>query len=179
MARQRRILPPASVVHVINRGNERRRLFERPSDYDDFLDLMTRVLARRPVRTLAYALMPNHWHLVLWPPTAADMSRFLHHLTTAHAARFRYMSGTAGLGHVYQGRYYSSIVKDDEEYLRTLLYVEANPVRARLVREADQWPWTSLTERLGSRRLIVDGPLALPPPPVWAALINHSAARSR
>lgn len=175
MARQPRILPPGCVVHVVNRGNERRRLFERPAEYDDFLCLIERTAARRPIKLLAYALMPNHWHLILWPDLSSDLSKFLHLLTTGHAARFRHLTATAGLGHVYQGRYYSSVVKDDAEYVSTLRYVEANPVRAKLVRRAEQWPWTSLVERLDVPRLIVDGPLALPPGPEWMALVNESS----
>lgn len=172
MARRLRDVPPNSVVHVVNRGVERRRLFERPSDYEQFLELVDRTLARRTMRVLAYALMPNHWHMVLWPSDTADLSKFLHNLTTAHAARFRYMSGTSGLGHVYQGRYHSAVVDSDVRYVRTLRYVEANPARAAFVRRAEDWPWTSLTERLGTKCRIVDGPVSLPPPATWADLVN-------
>lgn len=173
MARQPRLIPPGSVVHVVNRGNERRRLFNRPSDYDGFLELLDRALLRHRTRVLAYALMPNHWHLVLWPEEPEDMSKFLHRLSTAHAARFRYVSGTAGLGHVYQGRYRSTSISDDVRYVQTILYVEANPLRARLVRRAEQWPWTSLSERLGPRCRIVDGPVPLAPADVWVDIVNR------
>ena len=56
------------VYHVLNRGNGRQRLFHKPGDYDAFVELLTDVKAAVPgVRVLAYCLMPNHWHLVLWP----------------------------------------------------------------------------------------------------------------
>ena len=116
--------------------------------------------------------MPNHWHFVLWPRDVAELSQFLHYLTTAHAARFRYASGTTGFGHVYQGRYRSSIVDRDARYVRTLRYVEANPLRAGFVRRAEDWPWSSLSERLGVARRIVDGPVELPRAEDWVSLVN-------
>ena len=176
MARLPRAFPPNSVVHVVNRGNERRRLFDRPRDYEEFLELLDRTFERRATRILAYGLMPNHWHLVLWPSTTSELSQFVHYLTTSHAARFRYRSGTVGLGHVYQGRYHASVVGDDLRYVLTLRYVEANPVRAGFVRHAEDWPWTSLSERLGRRRRIVEGPVSLPSPLVWAGLVNAREA---
>jgi putative transposase len=172
MPRTARVVPPDSVVHVVNRGVEKRRLFDRPRDYDEFLGFVDRAQERAPVRILAYVLMPNHWHLVLWPVTCADLSQFLHSLTASHAARFRHRSATTGLGHVYQGRYRSSIVDGDMRYVRTLRYVEANPIAADLVRRAEDWPWSSLGERLGSRSRIVDGPVPLPDVDDWTALVN-------
>ena len=162
-------------MHVVNRGNERRRLFDRPRDYDDFLWLADHAAGRVPIRLLGYVLMPNHWHLVLWPRDVSELSHFLHCLTTSHAVRFRYTSGTTGLGHVYQGRYRSSVVADDVRYVRTLRYVEANPVRADLVRRAEDWPWSSFRERFGVVQRIVEGPVALPRPEDWAALVNARA----
>jgi len=172
MPRTARFVPPDSVVHVVNRGVEKRRLFDRPRDYDEFLGFVDRAHERTPVRLLAYVLMPNHWHLVLWPVTCAELSLFLHNLTTSHAARFRHRSATTGFGHVYQGRYRSSIVDGDVRYVRTLRYVEANPLVADLVHRAEDWPWSSLTERLGSTSRIVGGPVALPSLEDWTALVN-------
>ena len=172
MARLLRVFAPDSVVHVVNRGNERRRLFDRPRDYDEFLALIDRGLEKRPMRILGYVLMPNHWHLVMWPRLPADLSQFLHYVTTSHAARFRYLTSTTGLGHVYQGRYYSTIVDGDLRYTRTIRYIEANPLRAELVRRAEDWPWSSLAERVGVGRRIVDGPVPLPSADVWTTIVN-------
>lgn len=157
---------------MVNRGVERHSLFHGPEDYDEFLDFMDRSLERVPIRVLGYVLMPNHWHLVLWPGACAELSKFLHYLTTLHAARFRYRSRTTGLGHVYQGRYRASIVDTDIRYVRTIRYVEANPLRADLVRRAEDWQWSSLNERAGDVRRIVEGPVALPPPMAWTDMVN-------
>lgn len=134
--------------------------------------MIDHALARRPVRLLAYALMPNHWHLVLWPDATHKPSQFLHYLTTLHAAYFRQVTGTRGDGHVYQGRFHSTSIDSVEQYLHTLRYVEGNPVRARFVRRAEDWPWTSLIERRGQPQRIVPGPVTLPAPELWTALVN-------
>ena len=172
VARPRRLIEPHSVLHVVNRGNERRRLFASGDDYMSFLGLLRRSQRRHGMRILAYVLLPNHWHLVLWPESSSDLWQFMHCLTGAHAARFRHDSNTIGLGHVYQGRYYSALVHTDARYVATIRYVEANPVRARLVANAEDWVWSSLVERLGERDVIVDGPLALPEPEHWLAMVN-------
>lgn len=172
MPRQPRNIAPNSIVHVVNRGVERRRIFNDPEDYEEFLRFLDRTRDRIPMRLLCYVLMPNHWHLVLWPATSAELSQFLHYLTTLHAARFRYRSRTTGLGHVYQGRFRVSVVGADLRYVHTIRYVEANPLRATLVSRAEDWPWSSLAERLGTVRRIVDGPVALALPNEWLTIVN-------
>lgn len=176
MPRIRRAIPPHSVLHVVNRGNDRRALFRGPDNYDDFLHLVERTLRQVPLRVLAYALMPNHWHFVVWPAHAKELSQFMHRVTAAHAARVRYETGTIGLGHVYQNRFRAFAIEQDERYVQTVRYVEANPLRARLVDRAEKWKWSSLSERLTSPRLVVDGPIPLPPPASWCELVNISTA---
>jgi putative transposase len=176
MPRRARVVPPDSVVHVVNRGVEKRRLFEGPSDFEEFLGLVDRACERSPMRVLGYALMPNHWHLVLWPVSFAELSQFLHYVTTLHASRFRHRSSTGGYGHVYQGRYWSSVLDGDVGYVRTLCYVESNPLRAGLVTRAEEWQWTSLFERLNTAVRIVDGPVPLPCLRDWTAFVNAQTA---
>ena len=172
MPRTARCIPADSIVHVVNRGNDRRLLFGEPQDYEEFVGMIDATLGRRPVRLLAFGLMPNHWHLLLWPEVDVQVSQFLHYLTSLHAARIRSASGTRGNGHVYQARYRATIVAGDVHYVRAVRYIEANPLRARLVDRAEHWPWTSLPERLSTSRRIVDGPLPLPPPGEWATYVN-------
>ena len=173
MPRSARYLPPDCVVHVVNRGNDRRQLFTGDGDYDEFLEIFDLSLARHPVPVLAYALMPNHWHLLLWPPSPSALSQLLHSLTARHAARFRHSSGTVGDGHVYQARFRSTVVREAVQYVRTVRYVETNPLRARLVGRAEDWPWTSLFERLQQPRRLAAGPVALPSPAEWVTFLNH------
>jgi putative transposase len=176
MPRRHRVFPDHSVLHVINRGNERRHLFAQAADYDTFLRLVDRTKRRTPIRLLAYVLMPNHWHLVVWPTTCEQLSQFMHDLTGLHALRLRHDTGTAGLGHVYQDRFRAHVIEQDVRYVRTIRYVEANPVRAGLVASAEEWRWSSLRERVSGRRRLDDGPVSLPMPEEWAAFVNAPSA---
>jgi putative transposase len=172
MPRQRRHAPPDSVLHLVNRANERRLLFEAPGDYDAFLEILSWAKARCPVRLLAYCLMPNHWHFIVSPPEHAAIPRFMHRVCTTHAVRLRRATGSVGLGHVYQQRYSASLIDSEAYYYTTLRYVEANPLRAGLVDRAQRWAWSSLSERLGRDRGLVDES-PLPLPPNWLDLVNE------
>ena len=163
-----------SIVHVVNRGNDRRRLFAFGGDYQTFLGILSSTQRREGLRLLGYVVMPNHWHLVAWPETVRQLSRFMQRVTSAHAAIVRTHSHSIGQGHVYQGRYHATVVGNDEQLFRTLRYVEANPVRAGLVGRAEFWRWSSLDERLGTPRLIVDPPVPLPPVATWLDLVNSA-----
>jgi putative transposase len=173
MPRPLRFSPPDSVLHAINRGNDRRCLFDSPDDYTEFLELVAWAKQRAPMRILAYCLMPNHWHFILWPDAADSVSVFLHRLCTVHAIKRRRETATVGHGHIYQDRYHGFIIQSESYYLRAIRYVEANPLRAGLVERAADWPWSSLHERLcQGRSLLDDGPLQLPLN--WAESVDQS-----
>lgn len=148
MPRARRICPPDVVFHVLNRANDRRRLFSQAEDYDEFLTLLRQAAIRVPMRICAFCLMPNHWHLVLWPTTEGDMSPFMHWLSSVHAMRVRRRWNSVGSGHVYQDRFKSLPVETGVYYRNVVKYVEANASRAGLVSRAEDWPWSSLNDRL-------------------------------
>ena len=93
------------------------------------------------MRVLAYALMPNHWHLVLWPETDGALSAYVQWLAGAHARNINARHGH--IGAAYQRRFTSVPVRDDVHLLTVLRYVESNPVAAGLVRRAEDWPWSS------------------------------------
>jgi putative transposase len=173
MARPRRYAPPDSVLHLINRGNDRKRLFEAVREYEEFLKLVAEVKERCPLRLLAYCVMPNHWHLVVWPEPGQSVAAFCHRLCTVHAIRHRRKTGTIGNGHLYQARYHSFAIESERQYYAVMRYVEANGARSGLVGRAEDWRWSSLAERGGSDRgLLAPGPLHLPDG--WADLVNES-----
>jgi putative transposase len=148
MPRTARVAPGGFVFHVLNRGNARADLFESDGDYAAFLAALAETLEAVPgVRLLAYCLMPNHWHLVLWPRADGELGRFMQRLTITHVRRRHQNRGTTGGGHVYQGTYKSFPVQRDEHFLAVCRYVERNPLRAKLVRRAEDWPWSSLAPR--------------------------------
>jgi len=172
MARSLRILPPGSVVHVVNRGNDKRLLFERAREYEDFLELVRWAKGKSPVRIVAYCIMSNHWHFGFWAEVLGDVSRFLHRLTTTHATSWRRRTGTVGCGHVYQDRFHGSRIFTERHYFNVLRYIEQNPLRAHVVRRAHDWRWSSLAERLGNGRgLLDDDPVGVPYE--WEGLVEE------
>src|SRR4029079_13972098 len=131
--------------HVLNRGNGRACVFHKPGDYEAFVGLFERACERLPMRLLAYCLMPNHFHLVLWPRQDSDLGRFMQWLLTAHVRRYhRHYHGS---GHVWQGRYKAFPIEQDEHLLTVLRYVERNPLRAKLVERAENWASSGLSWR--------------------------------
>ena len=171
MPRRLRRIPAGSIVHVINRGNDRRLLFANWLDFEEFLSMMRWAKSNEPVRLIAYVVMPNHWHFVIWNESSTQTSRFLHRLTGAHAARIRSQTATTGEGHIYQDRFHGFLIDGEQRYLRLMRYVEANPVRAGLVERAEDWKWSSLSERREPRRGLLDnGPVPLPTD--WVEIVN-------
>jgi putative transposase len=164
------------VLHVINRGNDRRRLFGDDADFLAFRHLMRRTQREVPVRLIAYVLMPNHWHLVVWPHTAGELWRFLHRLTGTHASTVRRQLGTVGEGHIYQGRYKSVVIESPAQLVNVLRYVEANPIRSRLVTRAEDWRWSSLRERMCATGAMSKSPIELPPLEGWLRIVNAGYA---
>jgi len=148
MGRARRVDVGGMIYHVLNRANFRARLFKKPAHYQDFLALLEESLNFVPVPILAYCLMPNHWHLVLYPRADGDLAKFLQRLTLTHTQRYHWKTRTVGYGHVYQGRYKSLPVESDDHFLTLVRYVERNAQRAALVAKADEWPWSSAYVRL-------------------------------
>jgi putative transposase len=125
-----------------------------------------------PAKIFAYCLMPNHFHLVLQPEEAGDLSRWVHWLLTSHVHHHHLIHKTKG--HLWQDRFRAFIVQEDAHFLSVMRFVEGNPVRKGLVESADQWPWSSHQENIGKRErgIICPGPVALPP--FWAEFVNSS-----
>lgn len=132
------------VYHVLNRAIVGLSVFEEPDDYAAFERALEEAVARTGTRLLAYCLMPNHWHLVVWPRVDGELSRFVGWLTLTHIQRWHAQRGTIGHGQVYQGRFKSFPVADDEHLHSVVRFVERNAVRANLVRRAEAWRWGSL-----------------------------------
>jgi len=146
--------------HVINRGNARATVFHDPKDYRAFLVLMKLASERIPMRILAYCLMPNHFHLVLWSHVDGDISRWMHWLLTAQTKRHHRIRGTSG--RIWQGRFKAFCIQQDRHLLTVMRYVERNPLRANLVESAAHWDWSSIGNNGPDLSLIAEGPVAKP-----------------
>ncbi len=150
MHRRARTLIGGYAYHVLNRANGRLRLFKKPADFAAFEALIAEACQRVPLRILGYVVMNNHWHFVVWPKRGEgeQVSEFFRWLTVTHAQRWHAHHGTSGMGHVYQGRFKSFPIASDEHLLAVLRYVERNPLRAKLVKRAEDYPWGSLPRRV-------------------------------
>jgi putative transposase len=118
-------------------------LFRSRGDFESFQRCLVQTLQTIPMRLLAFCVMPNHWHLVLWPQRDGDLARFMLRLTITHVRRWLIHRHQVGTGHVYQGRYKSFAIQDDVHLTTVCRYVERNPLRAKLVASARNWLWSS------------------------------------
>ena len=147
MPRRVRLATGGLAYHVLNRRVGRLVLFEKPADYIAFEKILQEAHERSGVRIAAYCLMPNHWHLVLWPRDDGELSEVMRWITVTHTQRWHAHRQSSGTGPVYQGRFKSFPVQTDEHFLTVARYVERNAVRAKLVKRAEHWQWCSLWRR--------------------------------
>jgi putative transposase len=160
------------VFHVMNRAARKLTLFESPSDYEAFEKVLAEAACRVPMRLLSYSVMPNHWHLVLWPAGDLDLSRYMHWLTMTHAQRWHLAREGTETGAVYQGRFKAIAVQCDQHLIRVCRYVERNPVRAGLVARAEDWRWSSARRFLSMGGGPVLYPWPVPQPDDWSQVVN-------
>ena len=171
MPRPARSLHPGACYHLISRGNERATVFHTPLEYRRFLELIEEAQQRCHVPLLAACLMPNHFHLVVISPGREPLCNWLQWLLTTHSHRYNVYRER--VGHVWQGRYKSFQIQNDDHLLTVMRYVERNPCRAGLVQRAENWPWGSLAWRSGRSKgpELADPPLALPG--AWNEWVNR------
>lgn len=164
------------LFHVLNRGVGRMKLFLKDADFDAFERIVQQTLESAPMRILAYCLMSNHWHFVLWPERDGDLGAFMQKLTITHARNWQVYRRRVGYGHLYQGRYKSFPIEGDEHFYQVVRYVERNPLRAGLVRRAEDWHYGSLWRRThgtsDARQILSDWPL--PRPRSWLQYVNQA-----
>ena len=147
MPRTARSTEGGMIYHALNRGNGRMRIFRKAGDFESFERVLAEGLQRYPVELLTYCLMPNHWHLVVRPKTDEALGRWLGWVGVTHVRRHHEHYHSRGSGHLYQGRFKSFPVAEDEHFLTLCRYVEANALRAGLVERAEQWQWCGLWRR--------------------------------
>ncbi len=146
MARLARVVVRGLPYHVTQRGNGRRRVFSVDSDYAAYRDWLAEAAHEARVSVWAWCLMPNHVHLILVPQDDDGLRRALarvhrRYARLIHARRRR-------TGHFWQGRY-GAVAMDEDHLAAAYRYVNLNPVRARLVGRAEDWPWSSARALLG------------------------------
>jgi putative transposase len=148
MPRRPRVSTGGYAYHVLNRAAGRRAIFRTDDDYEAFEQVLARVHERLPVRVLGYCLMPNHWHLILWPRADGQLSEFMRLVTVTHTQRWHAHYRSAGTGPLYQGRFKSFPIQADDHLLSAWRYVERNALAARMVKRSEAWPRCSAHKRL-------------------------------
>jgi putative transposase len=175
MPRQKRADEAGSIYHALNRGNARQTIFHKNEDYEAFVRVLGEGLERYPVELFSFVLMPNHWHMIVRPSEDGLMGRMLRWVTATHTQRYHAHYHTSGEGHVYQSRFKSFPIADDEHFLVVCRYVERNPVRANLVERAEDWQFSSLWRwaRQSDRNPGLLSPWPIARTPNWMERVNQ------
>ena len=175
MGRPLRIIPGGYAYHVFNRANAHVQIFADNEEYLTFENILFQACQEFEMRLCTYCIMPNHWHLVLWPKKDNELSKFVGWLTLTHAQRWHANHKTTGSGHLYQGRFKSIPVQEDSHFLTLCRYVERNALSAGLVEKAQDWRWSAMWHRQnkgsGNKIFLVQWPVEMPQN--WQALVNQ------
>ncbi|KRB85442.1 transposase [Sphingomonas sp. Root710] len=148
MARLARLVLPGIPHHVTQRGNRREQTFFEDADYTLYRRLVADAAAKAGTEIWGYCLMPNHVHMIVVPADADGLRRTFaeaHRRYTAHINARNHWTG-----HLWQGRF-GAVAMDETHLAHAMRYVSLNPVRARLVRSAQDWPWSSVRAHLSGR----------------------------
>ena len=164
MPRQARIDAPGALHHIICRGIERRKLFLNDDDRDDFVDRISRIVSESETLCYAWALIPNHFHLLLRTGNV-PITTVMRRLLTGYAVSFNYRHRRHG--RLFQNRYKSILCQEEPYLLELVRYIHLNPLRASIVADLKALDWyaycghSRLTGRISDDWQSVDGVLSL------------------
>ncbi|MDC7292999.1 transposase [Butyrivibrio sp. DSM 10294] len=145
MSRELKVWYPGAIYHVMSRGNHKNDIYIDSEDYIMFLKILSFMKKRYNFKVHSLCLMTNHFHLLI-ETTDVSISRIMQHLLSNYS--HYYNDAHDFEGHVFQGRYYSKIINDDNYLLEAIRYIHRNPVKASIVSKAEKYPYTSYREFL-------------------------------
>ena len=149
MARLPRLTLPGYPHHIIQRGNNRQPIFADRQDFERMLALLTENAQKLGVAVHAYVLMDNHFHLLTTPPTADALPLMMQAVGRSYVRYFNQRHGRSGT--LWEGRYRSTLIESERYLLACMVYIDLNPVRAGMVAQPGDWPWSSHAHYLGLR----------------------------
>ncbi|OFZ53778.1 MAG: hypothetical protein A2328_09965 [Bdellovibrionales bacterium RIFOXYB2_FULL_36_6] len=154
MVRTARVILEGYPHHITQRGNYRQKVFESPKDMEIYLGFVKGYAEEYDLKVLAYCLMSNHVHFIVIPKDKESISAVFNR---AHFRYSQYNNKRKKIkGHLWQGRFYSCFIEDSESYLKQAIrYVERNPVRAKMVKKAWDWKWSSAGEHIGKSETVL------------------------
>jgi len=159
MARLPRLTVPGYPHHLIQRGNNRQAIFSSSADYEVLLSMLEEHSVKSSVAIHAYVLMSNHFHLLATPETAEGIPGMMQAVGRRYVRQFNQRQGRTGT--LWEGRYKSTLIQAERYLLACMVYFDLNPVRAGLVGDPGDYPWSSHQHYVGRRsdRLITPHPL--------------------
>jgi putative transposase len=159
MARLPRLTVPGYPHHIIQRGNNRQAVFADAADYELLLELLEEQSRRHSVAIHAYVLMSNHFHLLGTPETEQGIPLMMQSVGRTYVRRFNQRHGRSGT--LWEGRYKSTLIQAERYLLACMVYIDLNPVRAGMVAEPADYPWSSHHHYIGRQpdRLVTPHPL--------------------
>ena len=140
MARKRRIWYPGAIYHVMNRGNRRVEIFKDRSDYIHFLEIIGTVSKKYAFTIHSLCLMTNHFHMAI-EKKDTELWKIMQKILGSYAEDFNHRYGFNG--HLFEGRYTSSLIEDERYFLEVSRYIHLNPVKARMVRDPVSYDYSS------------------------------------
>jgi putative transposase len=161
MARLPRLSLPGYPHHVIQRGNNRQAIFSSAADYQTLLGLIDENAKKFGVAVHAYVLMGNHFHLLATPESTEALPKMMQAVGRRYVRYFNDSQGRSGT--LWEGRYRSTVIQTESYLLACMAYIDLNPVRAGLVAEARDYPWSSHAHYVGLR----SDKLVTPPALFW------------
>jgi len=158
MPRIARIVGAGYPHHIIERGNNRERVFRDSTDYEKYLFFLSKYSEEKEVAVLAYCLMPNHVHLLVRPSDEESLAKMMQGVTLCYTQYFNRKKGRTG--RLWECRYHSTVI-DGNSYLWTVSrYIENNPVRAGIVKRPEEYPYSSAKAHiLGTKDTLLKEPL--------------------
>lgn len=138
--RRERVWYPGATYHAMARGVRRLVIFQDDSDYQVFLVLLKKIVEKHECKVHAYCLMMNHFHLLL-ETNQQKIGNTFREITSCYATYYNHKYGYHG--HVFEGRFKSCLVKNDDYFLQTSRYIHMNPVKAKITEHPEDYPWSS------------------------------------
>jgi putative transposase len=141
MPRRARIAFPSMLYHVVSRGNNRESVFNDREDFEKYLEICKRYKDRYEFKLYHWVLMNNHVHLLLETTGDSSLSKIMQGINLAYTLWFNRENGK--VGHLWQDRFKSAVIERDSYLLECGRYIERNPLRAQLVKDPTEYPWSS------------------------------------
>jgi len=145
MTKATRIFIDHACYHIMARGNQKQKVFRDHEDFAEYLSMVKRAKRKYQILLYAYCLMPNHIHLLVEVKSARNISKFMHWMNRGYAAYFN--TKYHKVGHLWQSRFTGKPIIKGQYLIHCANYIEANPVRAEIVDDIANYPWSSYAQR--------------------------------